>query len=64
LEGYKTCFTDYNEGIQECRLDFERIQKLDLEDKERQQLIEKWEKYQEEYYDPNLIIGNFKFFLK
>ena len=39
LEGYKTCFDDFNESVTNLRTDFERVLELPLDDLERQMLI-------------------------
>jgi len=56
LEGYKTDFTEFNKSLTRTSLEFEKMTKMDPESIELEKLFEKYEKYQEDNYDPSMVV--------
>jgi hypothetical protein len=57
LEGYKTDHMEFNASMTKASKDFYRMMELPADAHELTVLIEKYEKWQEEYYDPAMVVG-------
>ena len=57
MEGYKTCHDEFNESMAKASKDFYRMMELPPDSIELKKLIEKYEKWQADNYDPQQVLG-------